>query len=248
METALSERQRIEKEFWRDSPTERPESDALENIVGKMADAEVFLDLVERYRPLFARAGSVLELGGGQGWASCAVKRLVPAARVVATDISPYAVASVRKWEQVYGVRLDGTRHCPSYETGEPPASVDLVFCFAAAHHFAAHRRTVAEVARLLRPGGHCLYLYEPSCRPALHAAAKRRVNRKRPHVPEDVLVYPKLVALARAGGLLAELDFYPSVRRRGPKETLYYWALQQSAALQRLLPCTVNYHFTKPA
>ena len=243
----LERRQRIEIEFWRDSRTERPESDAVENIVNKAADAAIFLELVDRFRDVFVRARTILEIGAGQGWASCLVKRLFPSAEVTASDISQYAVASVDKWERIYETRLDGVHVCRSYELNEPDSSVDLVFCFAAAHHFVAHRRTLAEIARVLVPGGHALYLYEPSCRAYLHAFARRRVNGNRPDVPEDVLVYDRIVRIARGLGLGCELDFFPSTKRRGPIETLYYAALQRLSPLQRLLPCTINYHFRKP-
>jgi hypothetical protein len=44
----------------------------------------------------------------------------------------------------------------------------------------------------------------------------------------------------------LCELDFYPSTLRRGRAETLYYGLLSALPPLQRLLPCTITYHFHK--
>jgi hypothetical protein len=41
-----------------------------------------------------------------------------------------------------------------------------LVFAFASAHHFAAHRKTFQELHRVLGPAGQALYFYEPSCHP----------------------------------------------------------------------------------
>jgi SAM-dependent methyltransferase len=243
----LERRQRVEIEFWKNSETERPGSGSIENIVNKAGDAAVFLDLIARFDTVFRTAGTIVELGAGQGWASCLVKRRFPNAHVTATDTSEHAVASVREWERIYQTRLDGVYACRSYETAEPDRSVDLVFCFAAAHHFVAQRRTMAEVARVLAPGGHALYLYEPSCRRYLHALATRRVNKKRPDVPEDVLMYERIVAIAREVGLTCDLDFFPSTRRRAPVEALYYTILQRMPPLQRLLPCTINYHFRTP-
>jgi SAM-dependent methyltransferase len=242
----LADRQRIEIEYWRNSPTERPEAESVDNIVNKVSEAGIFLDLLQRFEADFSKSRRILELGAGQGWASCLVKRRYPDAHVVATDISEYAVASTHLWERIYGVRLDGASACLSYEIPADDASLDLVFCFAAAHHFGAHRRTFAELHRVLRGGGVVLYLYEPSCRPFLHGLAHARVNRKRPEVPEDVLIYPKMERMAGEAGFDASLHFHPSTRYRSPGATLYYAMLGRAPVLQRWLPCTVNYRFTK--
>ncbi len=95
----------------------------------------------------------------------------------------------------------------------------------------------------MLTPGGHCFYFYEPSCLAILHKIAHWRVNRKRPVVPEDVLIYKQIQALASEAGLDLSLSFYPSLIHRGAFETIYYSVLSKSSLLQRFLPCTINYH-----
>lgn len=244
--TDLHTRQRREIEFWRDSPHERPESTSVENLVNKAGDAGILIDLLQVYQNDFARARDILELGAGQGWASCLVKKKFPGACVRATDISSYALASVPKWEHIFDTKLDGVEACLSYQIPTRDESYDLVFCFAAAHHFAAHRRTLQEVRRILRPDGVALYLYEPSCHAGLYRAAVSRVERKRPDVKEDVLIYSKIRALADEVGLRGEVSFYPSVRYRSPGALLYYSVLSRVSMLQRVLPCTVNYRFTR--
>jgi ubiquinone/menaquinone biosynthesis C-methylase UbiE len=72
---------------------------------------------------------------------------------VTATDISEYAIASLLKWEHVFQVKVDRYYACCAYETNEPDGSIDHIFCFAAAHHFVAHRRTLQEISRILKPG-----------------------------------------------------------------------------------------------
>lgn len=247
MDPEVLRRRELEEDLWRTSETERPDVDSLENILNKTQDAAIFFELVDRYRPVFASARTILEIGGGQGWASCIVKRLFPEASVVASDLSANAVASVPKWERLYGVSLDGARSYPSDDLGEPDSSFDLIFCFAAAHHFVRHRTTLAEIRRVLAPGAQALYLYEPSCHSAVYRWALRRVTRKRPEIPEDVLRHDRIRELSREVGLECTVDFFPSITRRGPVETLYYAVIGRVPPLQRVLPCTSNYLFRKP-
>jgi SAM-dependent methyltransferase len=248
MSAPLLTKERQEIEFWRDDPLESPGAASVENLINKLGEARNFLRKLERFRDIFTSSPRILELGGGQGWASCLVKSKFPAALVTASDISPYAIVSARLWEELFKVRLDGTFACRSYEIPLDDASVDLVFCFAAAHHFRAHRRTLGEIRRVLAPGGSCLYLYEPSCTPWLHQAAQWRVNRKRPAVPEDVLVYERIRWLANSAGLGVRLEFDTSPLNRGVLEQNYYLALTRLPFLTRILPCTVDYIFTKRA
>ena len=242
----LTRRHELELELWRTSPDERPESDSLANVFNKMQDALIMWELIGRYDADFAAAGDVLELGGGQGWASCLVKRIYPRARVTLTDLSPDAVASAYKWERIFAAELDGATAALSDTIPVPDGSQDLVFCYAAAHHFVTHRRTLTELRRVLRPGGRVLYLHEPACPDYIYPAAVDRVNRKRPEIPEDVLRYAELQRLGRELGMDCEVQFYPSTAHRRPKETLYYAVLGRVPALQRLLPCTANFRFTK--
>jgi ubiquinone/menaquinone biosynthesis C-methylase UbiE len=189
----------------------------------------------------------VLELGGGQGWSSCLIKRLHPAAHVTLTDISPFAVQSAGKWESVFSTRLDAAYACNSDAIEEPDDSLDLVYCFAAAHHFRSHRRTLRELKRVLRPGGVALYLYEPACPRIWHGISYRRVNRVRPAVEEDVLVWQELLKVARELGLEARVDFHPSTLHRRPIAAVYYAVLSWMPWLCRLVPCSANFVFTKP-
>lgn len=242
----LERRRQRELAAWQ-TAHEGPESDLVHNLALKGPELGMLLDLVERYRDRFGFAKAILELGAGQGFACCLVKRLFPTARVVASDLSLDALASAPKWEHVFDVALDGTVPCPSERLPFPDESQDLVFCFQAAHHFVRHRRTLAELSRVLRPGGSALYLHEPACPGWIYPLALRRVTRKRQAVPEDVLRYGELAQLARAAGLRCEVDFYPTVRHRGPAETIYYSMLARLPVLQRLLPCTANFVFVKP-
>ena len=69
---------------------------------------------------------------------------------------------------------------------------------------------------------------------------------RKRPAVPEDVLRYPEIERLGREAGLDVDVRFAPTTTYRGAVETVYYLGLSKVRPLQRVLPCTVDFVFTK--
>jgi SAM-dependent methyltransferase len=242
----LRRRQAAEIEFWRDSPTEGPDSDSLEAVAVKLAESKWLLAKLELNRFQFAGAGSILELGAGQGWASCIVKRMFPRSRVIASDISPWAIASAPKWERMLEASLDGALACKSSEIPLDDSSVDLVFTFQAAHHFVEHAETLAEIHRVLRPGGVGLYLHEPSCPKWFYKAATYRANRRR-DVPEDVFVHSRLLAMARGLGFEASIRFDPDPANREPLETVYFLVLSRLAFLCPVVPCTADYTFRKP-
>lgn len=243
----LQERQQVEINYWKISETERPEVDSIDVLLDKMGDASILLDCIRKYDQFFRKAESILELGAGQGWASCLVKDLYPDAKITTTDISPWALKSIHKWERIFSVKIDSTASCTSYEIPKADSSVDVIFCFAAAHHFVAHRKTLKEIERILKPGGKCFYFYEPSCPRYLYKLSYWRANRIRPDVPEDVLRYREIQQLAHESNLVCELHFYPTFAKRRTIETLYYMFLSTFPVFQWFLPSGINYCFTKP-
>ncbi len=242
----MEERQKIEIEFWRDSADESPESDSIYNVINKVSEAAVFVDCLSRHREKLVSTGKVLEIGGGQGWASCIYKRLFPEAHVSLTDISEFAIKSLRKWERFWDVKVDNCYPCRSHETNESDSSIDMVFCFASAHHFIDYNRTLREISRVLKPNGKAFWFYEPSCLKFFYPLACAIMKRKRKVVPENVLITKNILKLARDNGLYATVDFYPSLLRRGPFETVYIYFLGRMPFLQKLLPSTVNFIFSK--
>lgn len=243
----LTPKEKIEIKFWQESPYESPVNFSVSSLIYKLSEARVFLYKLEKYGHLFANAPSILEIGAGQGWSAALIKHVYPQSRVVVSDISEEAISLTKYWENLFCVQLDQKIACKSYDIPLSDNSIDLVYCFQSAHHFTEQQKTLAEAWRVLKPGGHLLYLHEPSCQKFMYPLAHYRVNKKRPYVPEDVLVYTKVIQLAQQVGFAkTELQFDPTLLNRGPIETVYFYGLQKIPVLRRFLPCTVDYIFQK--
>lgn len=242
MEKSIEEMQRIELALW----CELRNQDWLENLSNKLSELRWLMPKFSTYDQKFRGASAVLELGGGEGWASCVVKRLYPASHITASDISDSAISGIDKWERIFESTVDARFACRSYSVPLPDNSVDLIFSFQAAHHFHLHLETLKEVARILRSGGVCMYLHEPSCRKYIYPLAKWRVNRKRPECPEDLLVLEDMRKAAATLGFSFEVIHSTTSINRGVIEGVYYKALSMIPPLCQWVPCTADFIFTK--
>jgi SAM-dependent methyltransferase len=243
---SISQKQESEKKFWRDSQCESPENDSISNIINKISDAEVFIDCLNRFKEFHSSTGKVLELGAGQGWASCVYKKMHPRSEVITTDISEYALKSIHKWERIWDIKTDKTYQCLSYQTSESDNSVDFIFAFASAHHFLAQNRTLKEIARILKPGSSAIYLYDTGCSKFFYPMMFKLVNKLRSEVPEDVLILSKIKMLALRNNLSVYIDYYPSLIKRSNIQRRYFKLLNFLPFMQKVLPCSVNIVFTK--
>lgn len=242
MAKSVEEMQRIELALW----DELRSQDWLGNLSNKLSELRWLMPKFSSYNRQFRDASAVLELGGGEGWASCVVKRLYPEIHVTASDISDSAISGIDKWERIFESTVDARFACKSYSVPLPDNSVDLIFSFQAAHHFHLHTETLREVARILKPGGVCMYLHEPSCRKYIYPLAKWRVNKKRPECPEDLLVFEDLGKAAANLGFRLEVIYSTTTVNRGVVEGVYYKMLSMFPVFCRLLPCTADFIFTK--
>jgi SAM-dependent methyltransferase len=246
MGVSQSERESQEIAFWA-APADGPGGlAALESFTNKMSEARVVYEKLLEYDAVLSDAATIVEIGGGQCWLSAILAKEYPAATVIGSDIAPEALRASGEWERIFESRLGGVFAARSYEIPLASDSVDVLVVFAAAHHFGAHRRTLAEIARVLRRGGRALYLHEPACRRFIYRVAHRRVAAKRPVVAEDVLRYQEIRRLAARAGLRCRVKFAPTTTYRGAVETIYYLALQKAPVLCRVLPCSVDILFTK--
>ena len=211
--------------------------------IGKAIEMTKLLRALKEYHHIFSQSDTILEIGGGTCWAGYLVKSLFPESTVISSDVVPEAVQEHTVWETFFDTRPDHIIACKSYEIPLAKASVDLAFCFEAAHHFGKHRTTLSELHRIVRPGGHVLYLEEPTCTRFLYKYAHRRVNKKREQdgVAEDVLIRSQILKLAADEGFSGAIFLDTHIINRGEIETIYYLILKKIPFLQRFLPCGAN-------
>jgi ubiquinone/menaquinone biosynthesis C-methylase UbiE len=104
-------------------------------------------------------SGRWLDCGCAEGHYTVAL-RSAGAAHVIGTDIEPERVAeAARRWADVEGVEF---RAAPAEDLGLPDASVDAVLLNEVLEHVADQERTLAEVRRVLVPGG-VLVVFSPN-------------------------------------------------------------------------------------
>lgn len=115
--------------------------------------------------------GVALEIGSGPGTGVELILDRFGADRVIAVELDEKMVARARHRLAGRGDRVD-LRVGDAEDTGLADASVDAVFDFAIVHHIPDWRAAVAEVARVLRPGGR--FYFEEVTRDALERPTYR--------------------------------------------------------------------------
>ncbi len=121
-----------------------------------------------------------------------------------------------------------------------------MIFAFAAAHHFVLHEETFIEAKKKLRLGGKLIYIYEPVTPKFLYSLAKWRVNRKRPDIPEDLLMPNQLSKYAANLNMQMQTIYFPNTSNRGFIEWIYYSILDRIPFLNKLIPSTAILIVTK--
>ena len=174
--------------------------------------------LVDAAEP--APGALALDVGTGAGHTALALAPHVQL--VLALDITPEMLAAARRLAATNGVAnvrlVEGTVAALPVR----PRSCDIVTCRVAAHHFRAADNAIAEMARVLRPGGRLVLVdnYAPD-RPELDEFINRlEVLRDPSHVREHTLA--QWQGFMAAAGLRVEiraldcirLDFADWVRR----------------------------------
>jgi ubiquinone/menaquinone biosynthesis C-methylase UbiE len=114
------------------------------------AEGESLSRLVEAVQP---RADwQAIDIATGPGHTALAFAPKVK--HVIATDVTPEMLQVARGLAAKRGLSNVSFAEMPAEKLPFPDASFDLVTCRTAPHHFADVAAFVAEVARVLRPGG----------------------------------------------------------------------------------------------
>ena len=95
------------------------------------------------------RGADILDAGCGNGLGLELIARAYRPRRLVGIDLMPEQIARAGRRGLAADVRIGDIT-----KLDQPDASFDAVFVFAILHHVPAWRGAMAEIARVLRPGG----------------------------------------------------------------------------------------------
>jgi SAM-dependent methyltransferase len=189
---------------------------------------------------------TILELGASHGWASVMAKLDFPGAYVIVSDLVPECVRYSFQYERALAADVDEKWAFSVRDIPFTDAQFDRIFTFAAFHHFGDngdYTQSLREIARILKPGGKIVLLYEPSSPPFFYEMARRRVSRNREHdrVDEDVLLVSRLRRIAAPLGLSLHATPFPIFHHRGSVASTVYYYLLSKLNLGKLMVCTNN-------
>ena len=118
--------------------------------------------------------GEALEIGSGTGYFSLNLLQLGLIGRLVATDISPGMLGELAATAERLGLEVE-TEATDAERLPFEDESFDLVFGHAVLHHLPDLPAALAELRRVLRPGGTLAFCGEPSRYGDLLAAVPKR-------------------------------------------------------------------------
>lgn len=127
------------------------------SLVHKRDDIERFINVIlPKYKHEIK--GRMLDIGSGTCWASSIISLFSESPlEIIATDVSPTALQKGVKVTKVVGSNIDyyiaGDAERLPFDDG----CFDVVFCYAAIHHFLNVDRGLREIYRVLKRGGICI-------------------------------------------------------------------------------------------
>ena len=141
----------------------------------ELMDGYLHRRLGARKQALFAGLPPIVaELGSGAG---ASMRYLVPGTRLIAVEPNPFAHDALRRAAARYGIDLE-IREERAESTGLANASVDAVICTLVLCTVADQAAALAEVRRILRPGGRFVFIEHVASGPGLLGAVQRLLRR----------------------------------------------------------------------
>ena len=172
--------------------------------------AEAMAELAALLPPGHGPFATVLDAGCGEGAAFEALWRTFAPRRLIAVDIQPGAVAAATRLAARLGGAIE-VRRADATRLPIASGSVDLVVCHQLLHHCADPAAVLAELRRVLAPGGWLLLA--ESCRSFLGWWPVRLLFRHPPREQQSAEQYAELIAAAGfeigAGGVLTPAPWW---------------------------------------
>ena len=147
-----------------ESPTAQKAYDTWHSAreVDTEADAPWHRLVRDALRPSDLDGRDVLEIGCGRGGFSCFVAGMGKLKSQLAVDYSDAAVAKGREHAEAAGLKSITWEQGDIQNIARPTASFDTVISCETVEHVPEPKRAIAELARVLRPGGR-LFLTTPN-------------------------------------------------------------------------------------
>ncbi|MBA2269736.1 MAG: methyltransferase domain-containing protein [Chthoniobacterales bacterium] len=124
-------------------------------------------------RPYLPNNGGVVaEIGCGSGRVLCRIGRERPV-KLVAMDYAPAALDLVQATAKIFNVEVE-SQLADAYATGLPDRSFDFILSGGLMEHFDDPERILAEMVRLLKPGGAVFAVVVPRKWFSLHRPLHR--------------------------------------------------------------------------